>query len=110
MDRLCEQVFTGITLDLRELDVHRLGRGGRDRVPLRAVSTSGIRLPLVPGPQPIHDVFVRAGVADVLPFRENETDVADAQHSQAARVVQRVMIRAQRAGNDRGRAGRWAPS
>ena len=85
MDRLCEEGVTGITLDLRELTYIDSAAVAAIAFRCGLSQRRGYDFALVPGPRPIHDVFVQAGVADVLPFQAREADAeADAQHSQAA--------------------------
>jgi anti-anti-sigma factor len=74
MDRLCEEGVTGITLDLRELTYIDSAAVAAITFRCGLSQRRGYDFVLIPGPQPIHAVFERAGVADVLPFRENELD------------------------------------
>jgi stage II sporulation protein AA (anti-sigma F factor antagonist) len=72
IERLCEEGVTGITLDLRELTY--IDSIGVAVILFRCglCKRRGYDFALVPGPQFVHRAFEAAGVAQLLPFREDE--------------------------------------
>jgi anti-anti-sigma factor len=70
MERLYEDGVTDITLDLRELTY--IDAIGVAVIAFRSGLSArrGFGFALIAGPPHIHDIFVQAGVAESLPFRE----------------------------------------
>ncbi|MGO9489164.1 MAG: STAS domain-containing protein [Solirubrobacteraceae bacterium] len=73
IERLCEQGVTEITLDLRELT-------GIDPVGVAVIAfrcglceKRGYGVALIRGRREVHRAFEQAGVADLLPFRDEAT-------------------------------------
>jgi anti-anti-sigma factor len=75
IERLCQEGVTGITLDLRELTY--IDSIGVAVIAFRCglCERRGYDFALIPGSRLIHRAFEQAGVADLLPFQED--DVAD---------------------------------
>ena len=72
IERLCEEGVTGITLDLRGLKY--IDSIGVAVIAFRCglCRRRGFDFALIPGSRFIHRVFEQAGVADLLPFQEEE--------------------------------------
>jgi anti-anti-sigma factor len=83
IERICEEGVTGITLDLREL-------GYIDSIGVAVIAfrcglckRRGFDFALIAGAPLIHRAFEQAGVAELLPFQEDE-DAAPRLHAVAA--------------------------
>jgi anti-anti-sigma factor len=76
IERLCEEGVTGITLDLRELT--SIDSIGVAVIAFRCglCKRRGYDFALVPGPRNVHRAFEQAGVAELLPFHQEEEEVA----------------------------------
>jgi anti-anti-sigma factor len=72
IERLCEEGVTGITLDLRELT--SIDSIGVAVIAFRCglCKRRGYDFALIAGPASVHRVFEQAGVAELLPFQEEE--------------------------------------
>jgi anti-anti-sigma factor len=76
IERLCEEGVTGITLDLRELT--SIDSIGAAVIAFRCglCKRRGYDFALIQGPRSVHSVFEQAGLAELLPFQEEEEEVA----------------------------------
>jgi anti-anti-sigma factor len=72
IERLCEEGVTGITLDLRELTYIDLTGVAVIAFRCGLCQKRGYDFTLIPGSRFIHRVFERAGVIDLLPFRQDD--------------------------------------
>jgi anti-anti-sigma factor len=72
IERLCEEGVTGITLDLRELTY--IDSIGVAVIAFRCglCKRRGYDFALIPGSRFVHRAFEQAGVADLLPFQEDD--------------------------------------
>jgi anti-anti-sigma factor len=72
IERLCGESVTRITLDLRQLG--RIDSIGVAVIAFRCklCQRQGFGFTLIPGPPPIHDAFEQAGVAEILPFQDDD--------------------------------------
>jgi anti-sigma B factor antagonist len=72
IERLCEQGVTGITLDLRQLE--HIDSIGVAVIAFRCglCQRQGYGFALIPGSRLVQRAFEQAGVADLLPFQEDE--------------------------------------
>jgi anti-anti-sigma factor len=73
IERLCEEGVTGITLDLRELTY--IDSTGVAVIAFRSglCEKRGYEFTMIPGSLTVQRAFERAGVADLLPFRAQES-------------------------------------
>jgi anti-anti-sigma factor len=87
IERLCGEGVTRITIDLRQLG--RIDAIGVAVIAFRCklCLRQGFGFTLIPGPPPIHHAFERAGVAEMLPFQDD--DIA-ARRLRAATPSQRL--------------------
>jgi anti-anti-sigma factor len=76
IERLCEEGVTGITLDLRDLTY--IDPIGVAVIAFRCglCKRRGYDFALIPGSPYIQRAFEQAGVAELLPFQEEEEEVA----------------------------------
>jgi anti-anti-sigma factor len=72
IERLCGEGVTRITLDLRQLG--RIDSIGVAVIAFRCklCLRQGFGFALIPGPPPIHRAFEQAGVAEMLPFQDDD--------------------------------------
>jgi anti-anti-sigma factor len=72
IERLCEEGVTGITLDLRELT--RIDSIGVAVIAFRCglCQRRGYDFALIPGSRLVQRAFEQAGVAELLPFRQED--------------------------------------
>jgi anti-anti-sigma factor len=75
IEQLCEQGVTALTIDLRRLT--RVDRVGVAVIAFRCrlCERRGYGLELIPGSQAVQREFTRAGVAELLPFKEGDQAV-----------------------------------
>jgi anti-anti-sigma factor len=87
IERLCGEGVTRITIDLRQLG--RIDSIGVAVIAFRCklCLRQGFGFTLIPGPPPIHHAFEQAGVAELLPFQDD--DIA-ARRLRAATPSQRL--------------------